>query len=52
MAAVRGEIEMPLDRRRYEQLWNVQISKVDYTWKQAMDRIRNTSSQLPPNKNE
>jgi hypothetical protein len=52
MAAVRGEIEMPLDRRRYEQLWNVQISKIDYTWKQAMDRIRNTSSQLPPNKNE
>jgi ribosomal protein S18 len=52
MAAVRGEMELPLDRRRYEQLWNVQISKVDYTWKQAMERIRSTSSQFPPHKSE
>jgi hypothetical protein len=52
MAAVRGELDLPLDRRRYEQLWNVQLSKIDYTWKQAMDRIRAASSQLPAAKSE
>jgi hypothetical protein len=48
MAAVRGEVEAPLDRRRYEQLWNVQVGKVEVLYKQAMDRIRSTSAQAGP----
>lgn len=52
VAAVRSEMDLPLDRRRYEQLWNVQISKLDYTWKQAMDRILTASNRAPPTKGE
>ena len=51
MAAVRGEIEAPLDQRRYEQLWTVHIAKIDYTLKQGMERIGDTAAQMPPDTN-
>ena len=39
LLALRNELGGPLDRSRYEQLWQIQFGKMEPTWKQDIDSL-------------
>jgi hypothetical protein len=40
LLALRSEMGGPLDRRRYEQLWQIQFGKMEPVWKQDIENLR------------
>ena len=49
LLALRSEMGGPLDRCRYEQLWQIQFGKMEPVWKQDIENLRPTPPSHLPN---